>query len=188
MEEAEALADRAGIMEQRMLAIGTINHLRRRYGDSYTVHLVSRTAPHTPDEEIDRLRRWVVENIEDASLEEKSLHGQLKFSFPASKDMHRLPDALAQFKQQRATSQKMGVVGPHNDDEIGPVTTVGRLYGRGGVVRTIFAALEANRELLGLESYSVSPTALEEVFFNVVGSHSSIGDQRPNRWWQWWRE
>jgi ATP-binding cassette, subfamily A (ABC1), member 3 len=85
-------------MERRMLALGTVSHLRRRYGDSYTIHLVCRTAPHTPDEEMERLRRWVVENIEDASLEQKSLHGQLKFSVLASKDMNRLPRMLAQFE------------------------------------------------------------------------------------------
>ena len=71
MEEAEALADRAGIMNRRMLAVGTVGHLRQRYGDSYTIHLVSRSAPHTSDEEMERLRRWVVGNFADAVLEDK---------------------------------------------------------------------------------------------------------------------
>jgi ATP-binding cassette, subfamily A (ABC1), member 3 len=76
MEEAEALADRAGIMERRMLALDTVTHLRQRYGDSYTVHLVSHTAPRTSEAEMERLGRWVDENIDDALLEDKSLHGQ----------------------------------------------------------------------------------------------------------------
>jgi ATP-binding cassette subfamily A (ABC1) protein 3 len=203
MEEAEALADRAGIMDRRMLAVGTVAHLRQRYGDSYTIHLVSRTAPHTSDEEMERLRRWVVGNFADAMLEDKSLHGQLKFNVPASKTTNRLPGILAQFKQQLGpSSQEMGIIGPtgsngvgdgDDDDEINPVVVSNRggrpgSHSRGGAVRTIFAALEANRDFLDLESYSVAPNALEEVFFNVVGSHSSTEEQpRGRRRWWWWR-
>jgi ATP-binding cassette, subfamily A (ABC1), member 3 len=206
MEEAEALADRAGIMDRRMLAVGTVAHLRQRYGDSYTIHLVSRTAPYTSDEEMERLRRWVVGNFADAMLEDKSLHGQLKFSVPASKTTNRLPGILAQFKQQLGpSSQEMGVIGPtglesvddgdddDDDDEISPVVVSNsggrpgsRSRNRGGAVRTIFAALEANRDFLDLESYSVAPSALEEVFFNVVGSHGSTEEQPRGRR-RWWR-
>jgi ATP-binding cassette subfamily A (ABC1) protein 3 len=197
MEEAEALADRAGIMNRRMLAVGTVGHLRQRYGDSYTIHLVSRSAPHTSDEEMERLRRWVVGNFADAVLEDKSLHGQLKFSVLASKTANRLPSMLAQFKQQLGpSSQEMGVIGPtgsdgDDDDDIGPVVVSHRgdrpgSQRRRGVVWTIFAALEANRDFLDLESYSVAPSALEEVFFNVVGSHSSTEEQPRGRRW-WWR-
>lgn len=197
MEEAEALADRAGIMNRRMLAVGTVGHLRQRYGDSYTIHLVSRSAPHTSDEEMERLRRWVVGNFADAVLEDKSLHGQLKFSVLASKTANRLPRMLAQFKQQLGpSSQEMGVIGPtesdgdDDDNDISPVVASNRggrpgSRGRRGVVRTIFAAFEANRDFLDLESYSVAPSALEEVFFNVVGSHSSAEEQpRRRRWWR----
>src|ERR1700733_2007602 len=196
MEEAEALADRAGIMDRRMLAVGTVGHLRQRYGDSYTIHLVSRSAPHTSDEEMERLRRWVVSNFADAVLEDKSMHGQLKFSVFASKTTNRLPSILAQFKQQLGpSSQEMGVIGPTGSDgdgdhnDISPVAASNRggrpgSRGRRSAVRTIFAALEANRDFLDLESYSVAPSALEEVFFNVVGSHSSAEEQpRRRRWW-----
>jgi ATP-binding cassette, subfamily A (ABC1), member 3 len=198
MEEAEALADRAGIMDRRMLALGTVARLRQRYGDSYTIHLVSRSAPHTPDEEMERLRRWVVGNFADAVLEDKSLHGQLKFSVLARKTTNRLPSILAQFKQQLGpSSQEMGVIGPTgsdgdgDDSDISPVAASNRggrpgSRGRRSAVRTIFAALEANRDFLDLESYSVAPSALEEVFFNVVGSHSSTEEQPRGRRW-WWR-
>jgi ATP-binding cassette subfamily A (ABC1) protein 3 len=99
----------------------------------------------------------------------------------------------------------MGVIGPTGSDgvgdggddgEISPVMVSnrgGRLgsrsRSRGGAVRTIFAALEANRDFLDLESYSVAPSALEEVFFNVVGSHGSTEEQPRGRrrWWRRWR-
>ncbi|KAK1079501.1 hypothetical protein LTR48_008098, partial [Friedmanniomyces endolithicus] len=35
MEEADALADRAGIMARKMLALGTSDQLRRKHGDAY---------------------------------------------------------------------------------------------------------------------------------------------------------
>src|ERR1700712_4130374 len=40
MEEADALANRAGIMAGRMLALGTTEYLRRKHGDAYHVHIV----------------------------------------------------------------------------------------------------------------------------------------------------
>lgn len=80
MEEADAYAHRTGILHKRMLALGTLDHLYKRFGNSYVVHLVTRSAPHTSAEEMDHLRRWVLDNIDGAVLEEKSLHGQLKFS------------------------------------------------------------------------------------------------------------
>jgi ATP-binding cassette subfamily A (ABC1) protein 3 len=202
MEEAEALADRAGVMDRRMLALGTISHLRQRYGDSYTIHLVSRSAPHSSDEEMERLRRWVVSNFADAVLEDKSLHGQLKFSIPASETTNRLPGILVQFKQQLGPSgQEMGVIGPtesdgggdgdgDDDNDISAVADSNRggrpgHRGRHGAIRTIFAMLEANRDFLDLESYSVAPSALEEVFFNVMGSHGST-EERPRGRRRWW--
>jgi ATP-binding cassette, subfamily A (ABC1), member 3 len=187
MEEAEALADRVGIMEQRMLALGTVTHLRHRYGDSYTVHLVSRTAPHTPEAEMERLRRWMVENIDGALLEDKSLHGQLKFSVPTKRNQSRQPD-MSERLHQRPTSQEMGVVGPEEDNEISPAFSTAAVGNRGGTVRTIFAALEANRDFLDLGYYSVSPSALEEVFFNVVGSQSSAKERPRRQWRQWFRK
>lgn len=47
MEEADALADRAGVMSGRMLALGTCEALRRRWGDVWRVQCVLRSAPCT---------------------------------------------------------------------------------------------------------------------------------------------
>src|SRR5579859_1007817 len=56
MEEAGALAGRAGIMARRMLALGTIDYLRRKHGDAYHIHLVTTSAPNTTPEEMSRIR------------------------------------------------------------------------------------------------------------------------------------
>jgi hypothetical protein len=85
-----------------------------------------------------------------------------------------------------------GLDGDVDDDDISSVVVSnrgGRPGSRGhGGVRTIFATLEANRDFLDLESYSVAPSALEEVFFNVVGSHTSAEEQPRGRrrWWLQW--
>ncbi|KAG8529047.1 uncharacterized protein KY384_005681 [Bacidia gigantensis] len=83
MEEADALADRAGIMSGRILAMDTCDALRRRWGDVYHVHLVTNSAPYTGVEEMKKLKMWVRTHFEGARLDEKTYCGQLRFSVPA---------------------------------------------------------------------------------------------------------
>src|SRR5271155_2745835 len=82
MEEADALASRAGIMAGRMLALGTTDYLRRKHGDAYHVHLVHSQAPHTSDKDMGRIREWVIQSFPGAAVEEKTYHGQMRFSVP----------------------------------------------------------------------------------------------------------
>jgi len=82
MEEADALAQRAGIMARRMLALGTTAALRKRHGDAYYVHLIHAEAPHTSPDEMERVRQWVLANVPDAITEDRTYHGQLRFSVP----------------------------------------------------------------------------------------------------------
>ncbi|KAE8352760.1 P-loop containing nucleoside triphosphate hydrolase protein [Aspergillus coremiiformis] len=84
MEEADALAHRAGIMAKRMLALGTTDSLRSKYGNRYHVHLVHKLAPHTAEEDMQRIRNWVGRNFLRAVIEEKTYHGQLRFTVPAT--------------------------------------------------------------------------------------------------------
>ncbi|RFU78546.1 abc transporter [Trichoderma arundinaceum] len=84
MEEADALANRAGIMARRMLALGSTESLRHRFGDTLHVHLVSKTAPHSPASEMEALRVWVLNNFPGATVEQETYHGQMRFSMPSS--------------------------------------------------------------------------------------------------------
>ncbi|RAL60412.1 hypothetical protein DID88_000187 [Monilinia fructigena] len=84
MEEADALAHRAGIMAKRMLAMGTSDHLRSKFGGAYYIHLVLKSAPHTTDNEISTLRTWIDKDFQDAVIEDKTFHGQMRFSVPVS--------------------------------------------------------------------------------------------------------
>ena len=154
MEEADALANRAGIMAKRMLAMGTSDHLRRKHGAAYHVHLVLESSPHTPEEEIATLRSWVLEHFPDADIEDKTYHGQLRFSVPAQRGEVRRHEAKIEMTED-VDEIKGGIPARRNDSGIG----------------SLIAMLEDHRKELKLEHYSVSPTTLDQVFLTIVGKH-----------------
>ncbi|KAI4263384.1 MAG: hypothetical protein L6R42_001463, partial [Xanthoria sp. 1 TBL-2021] len=147
MEEADALADRAGIMGRKMLALGTSDYLRKKHGDRYYVHLITKTAPHTSLEEMDGIKAWITENVEGAIIEQKTYHGQLRFSVPAH------------------SSEKHGPAGKGGEEAL--ISS----HSSSGV-GALFTMLEANKEQLGFEYYSVSATTLDQVFLSIVGKHN----------------
>lgn len=127
MEEADALADRAGILAKRFLAIGSASELRNLYGNLFHVHLVCSDAPHTSDAQMMEIANWTAEAFPHSEIEERMYHGQIKLSVPCK-----------------------------------------TISGHENKMSTIFAALENNKQRLGIEYYSVSPTSLEEVFLDIV--------------------
>lgn len=143
MEEADALASRAGIIAQRMLAVGEVDTLRQRFGDSLYVHLVSRTAPHSTPQEMERMRAWVLYLFPSASIESETYHGQMRFSVPAS--------------AVRARAQK-------NNPNVNA--------SEGSAIGQLIVLLEENRGVMGIEHHSVSPTTLNDVFLSIVGQHN----------------
>lgn len=82
MEEADALATRAGIVASRMLAFGTTEELRSRYGNAYFVNLVHSHAPHTSAAEMHSMERWVKYEFPEATLDGWMGYGQVKFEVP----------------------------------------------------------------------------------------------------------
>lgn len=161
MEEADALASRAGIMSKRMLAMGTTDSLRHKFGDNYYVHLVTTTAPHTPAEEMERIRKWVIEHLPSATIEEKTYHGQIRFAVPAHSQqptfsIHQTTD-VAEVDEISSTAI------PAFDEKDNSR--------KKGNINALFTLLEANKEMLGLEYYSVSQTTLDQVFLKIVGQH-----------------
>lgn len=153
MEEADALADRAGIMGRKMLALGTSDYLRKNHGDRYHVHLIMKTAPHTPVEYMDKIKAWIVENLPGAHVEDKTFHGQLRFSVPASSSFLSSPPS---------TEPKIG-----NGKEIEPVHP----QIPSGGIGALFTLLESKKEQLGFEYFSLSQTTLDQVFLAIVGKH-----------------
>jgi ABC-type multidrug transport system ATPase subunit len=145
MEEADALASRAGIMARRMLAVGEVNSLRSRFGDSLYVHLISKTAPYSTPTEMERMRAWIQHLLPDARIEPETYHGQMRFSVPASVVLER---AAAQARQRGGSA------------------------GDGSAIGQLILMLEENKGVLGIEHHSVSPTTLNDVFLSIVGQHN----------------
>ncbi|KAL8935627.1 MAG: hypothetical protein Q9216_005333 [Gyalolechia sp. 2 TL-2023] len=145
MEEADALANRAGIMGGKMLALGTSEYLRKKHGDRYHVHLITKTAPHTSMEQMERIKTWITEHIDDAIVESKMYHGQLRFSVPAQ------------------MTEKESLKGKESQE-------ITMAYSSG--IGALFTLLEGRKEELGFDYFSVSPTTLDQVFLSIVGKHN----------------
>ena len=131
MEEADALAHRAGIMSGKILTVGTCDNLRKRWGDVYHVHIVTRSASYTTEGEMERVRSWIRHNMQGAQVEENTCLGQVRFAVP----MYEVTEGGAERK---------------------------------GSIGGLFRRLEANKEALGIEYYSIGQTMMDEVFVNIV--------------------
>jgi ABC-type multidrug transport system ATPase subunit len=159
MEEADKLATRVGIMKRKMLALGTVGQLGDQYGDAWVVQLVLKSAPDTTEQEMDGVKDWVRCNVPGVQLDKWGSrgggHGQLRFRVLKSAEGHGAVDEKG-----------------HAEAEVGDV----------GGIPGLIELLESNREQLGLEYYSVSPTTLDEVFLRVVGEEEEEdGAQKPKK-------
>lgn len=127
MEEADALARRAGILATKLLAVGTTDALRASRGLVYHLHMVCNDAPLTSREDMMQTIEKFQSYFPGAELEDRALQGQIRMSV--------------------------------------------RL-GEGSTLSSVFKMLETGKEDLGIESYSLSRTRLEEVFLQIVGDHN----------------
>ena len=160
MEEADALADRAGIMARRMLALGTADQLRKKHGDAYHVHLVHKDAPYTSEADMNEIKEFIHRTFPGATTEERVFHGQLRFSVPND-------------RTARSNSFE-GLANDFESEKKGGVTTVVPTDQAGCYISTLFAQLEANKERLGFEYYSVSQATLDQVFLSIVSKHNVL--------------
>ena len=168
MEEADALADRAGIMAKRMLALGTSDHLRERFGGNYYVHLVMASAPHTSDLETEKVKAWIATAFPGADIEDKTYHGQIRFSVPISSPLPLSPSAkqTVEIETETASASSDSIHGGREKSD--PHNNVAKETGIGKIIMK----LEDSRQGMGLEYYSVSPTTLDQVFLSCVGKHN----------------
>lgn len=81
MEEADALAGRAGILARKMRALGTVAHLRGRYGDVVHVHIVCRDAPLSSIVEMKRVVEIIGKLFPGSQSEDRMYQGQVKLPF-----------------------------------------------------------------------------------------------------------
>lgn len=86
MEEADALADRIGIMSSRMLAIGEREKLKREAGSALHVHLVLASAPRTSEKEVQGVREWMETTFGgEARISREVSGGQVRFEVPSER-------------------------------------------------------------------------------------------------------
>lgn len=151
MEEATALANRAAIMDKRILAIGSPGQLVERYGRGvYQLHIVHQKGPLATTEELEHIQRWILQNCAGASARSRgvgsgAMHGQLRF----------------QVVVENSAAPQQGFV-LHSDRTGGGDTSPSR-----GLVR-LLELLEESKERFNVEYYSISPMTLEDVFLEIV--------------------
>lgn len=193
MEEADALADRAGIMTRRMLALGTTEYLRQKHGGRYYVHLITTTAPHTSVEEMARIRTWVQNNIAGSIVETRTFHGQLRFSVPSSSSSSSSSTSPSSSPASPSPFTNSNTPSPTSSDEIFAANPPSPSPRSG--IGALFTTLEQYKDLLGFEYYSVSPTTLDQVFLGIVGKHNveeenyenaaaAAADANRGGWWR----
>lgn len=173
MEEADALSDRAGIVAQRMLAIGTSNHLRQSVGDLDHVHLVMKSAPHSTAAEMESVQAWLLNTFSDIVMQEdKPFRGQIRFSVPAT----TLSVTEKQKKKieiveddEKTEAMRSGV------DDVSPITRISN-----SATTTVLLALEHNKDRLGIACYSLNKTRFDDVFAKIVQRHDVLEEQERN--------
>ncbi len=167
MEEADALATRAAIISKRLLAIVTTQELRHRYSAVYHVQLVLKTAPTSSTEEMERIERWATQEFPDRTFESQSLGGQVRFVVPA-------------------TSQTSEQQGRDAADDVRSAGAPLKATSRNSSIVALIQKLEAHKEELGIEYYSVGAATLERVFMSVVKENKILEDEMvKRRRWRW---
>ena len=126
--------------------------------------LLMKSAPHTSNDEVERVRTWVSSTFPEAVVDEKNFHGQIRFNVPAK--------SSAQLTEPR-TSLIKDVDEP---DSISGVDSKSQFQTpqiqSKSPIASLFATLEANKQEVGYEYYSVGQTTLDQVFLSIVGKHA----------------
>jgi ATP-binding cassette, subfamily A (ABC1), member 3 len=206
MEEADALAGRAGILAKRMLALGTTEQLRHRFGDALHVHFVLKGAPHTGEAEIAKVRDWIAEKFPGVEVEQKTYHGQMRFAVPASEVVRRA-DIVDQSQTQSSPKVKSLLhsdgtarlqMDTDSEDSISSAQESEAADERQqkpaasnsqSAIGSLIVLIEENKQALGIEHYSVSPTTLDQVFLTIVGKHGVKEEntdvrEKKRSWWK----
>lgn len=164
MEEADALANRAGILAHKMLALGTADFLRHKYSNHYHIHMVCDSAPHTSNDTMMSVVKGIEGLFPGAKIEDRMYQGQIKMAIPIlpedeeANEFGGIMGSKIQFMRQGEITEASGSSSSAFNNN--PIK-----------VSSIFRLLEQHKSRLGLRSYSVYPTRLEEVFLKIVGDY-----------------
>jgi ATP-binding cassette subfamily A (ABC1) protein 3 len=132
MEEADALADRIGIVSSRMLALGSRNDLKSRVANNFHVHLVSRSSPRTTPEELANMRAWISHTFPGSEISRETQGGQIRFEVRDDGEW----DVAGLIRVMEESKEELGVeyysVGKATLDEV--FEGIVKRYGDEGVV------------------------------------------------------
>ncbi|KAF2396588.1 ABC transporter [Trichodelitschia bisporula] len=163
MEEADALADRVGVLAKHLLDIGSTSQLRKKYGHGFHVHMVLASAPGSSEDEMRAVADWVLRMLPGAEVEGRPYHGQMRFNVPAR-----------------------GRIGEGEEVEGSEVEGQEKESERERDISALFALMEGHKRELGIEFYSVLPSTFDEVFLKVVARHQVGEEELPPRKRKWW--
>ncbi|EQL35487.1 hypothetical protein BDFG_02714 [Blastomyces dermatitidis ATCC 26199] len=107
MEEADVLASRTGIIAGKMLALGTTDALRQRYGNGYSIHMAHSQAPHTRPVDMKRMEMWIQQQFPEAEMEKGMYYGQVRFAIPGRYGQGR--SLVEIFEQLEQGKDRLGV-------------------------------------------------------------------------------
>ncbi|KAI0837728.1 hypothetical protein F5Y06DRAFT_63286 [Hypoxylon sp. FL0890] len=211
MEEADALATRAAIVAKRVLAVGTTQALRKTHSNEYHVHMILKSAPLSSADEMRSLEDWARRTFGGAvHFEGENLGGQVRFIVPTDTAVPSSFKRLSKSESSSGSSDSYGSSsGSSTDqddmDKIGAVKTEvrevkdendgeyevqrrsGGKHATQSFTRYLIETLEAQKEELGVDSYSISAATMESVFMKVVKESDAVehDDVLKRRWWQW---
>ena len=166
MEEADALANRAGILAKHMLACGTTEDLRNKHGNGLHVHIVCRSAPETSIQEMEAIVTWMQRMLPGAQVEDRMYQGQIKMSIPIA----GTATASTMVSYDKASYKDDG--SSQSIHSSSQTNVSGSSSKNTHKLSEIFDLLESCKAEMDIDSYSVSHTSLEEVFLKIVGQYN----------------
>ncbi|GIK00165.1 hypothetical protein Aspvir_004185 [Aspergillus viridinutans] len=117
-----------------------------------------------------RIRDWVQENFPGAVIEQKTYHGQVRFSIPATAASSSSKADITEYAESPVADEEE--LGRELRSQSWPMVQGGPSAANNGIVSTIFSKLEQSKAVLGVQYYSVSQTTLDQVFLAIVGQHN----------------
>lgn len=199
MEEADRLATRVGIMKRRMLALGTCKELGAWWGEGCVVQAVLKSAPGTSEEEMERVKGFVRDRVSGVEFEkwgaQGGAHGLLRFRVRRDGVVDERHKKEGRKADTQVRQEEIQVLDRAKETSTVAASARAISTARGDTVSAesldtpgLIQLLEAHRQELGMEYYSVSPTTLDEVFLRVVGREEEDGREAGERkqWWRLW--
>lgn len=160
MEECEALCTKLAIMSRgQFQCFGSVQHLKSKYGNGYGLilkcHRRRRRLKH--DNQIENSNS-VNEDDDDDEMITKRVEDFMSYY---------VPESVLKDKQQNTLFYQ--IVFQNSDSS--SIKTIAQL----------FNLIENNKQILDLETYSLTQTSLEQVFISFATNSTNANDNNNNR-------